>query len=147
MSSIESSTERMFEISDGSTGRGMEDIFLFAADSEREKTKERISEQVGEERKSSWSRGDKMRREGSVNASADASGGVDNVGVSGIGRGFCGGDDFLRGTRRGRLLSRSGLSGDLSSACEGVLEGGTAEGISASMSKCGAVLDKKSTVE
>ncbi len=84
-------------------GTLIEEIFLYAADSEREKTKERIREYVGDERKISWSWQDKMRRVGSWKIRVIMSGGGGRLGVSGTGRGFSEGA-FLRGTRRGSLF-------------------------------------------
>ena len=78
-------------------------IFLSAADSEREKIKERIREYVGEERKMSWSWEDKMRRVGFWKIRLDMSGGGGRIGVSGTGRAFWEGP-FLRGMRGGSLF-------------------------------------------
>lgn len=85
----------------------MEDIFLSAADFEREKTNESIREYVGEERKTSRSDGRTTRRDGFTKEIVTGSGTGGSEGVSGTGSGFCGACFFLRGTRRGRLLSFS----------------------------------------
>lgn len=74
-----------------------EEIFLPAAASDSEKTKERIREWVDEAWKSSWSCGDRMRRVGFVNSRLEAWSGGGNGGVSGIGRGFCEGKGRVRG--------------------------------------------------
>ncbi len=66
-------------------GKSIEEIFLCAADSEREETKERIREYVGDERKTSWSWQDKMRRVGSWKIRIVMSGGGGRFGVSGTG--------------------------------------------------------------
>lgn len=103
-------------------GTCIEEIFLSAADSEREKTKERIRECVGDERKISWSWDDKIRRVGSWKIRSDMSGGGGRLGVSGIGRGFCEGV-FLRGMRRGSPFWSFGLLGvsfELVPATEGM---------------------------
>ncbi len=49
------------------------------------KTKARMSEYVGEERKSSWSRGERIRRIGMLNCTLSSAGGSGNEGVSGAG--------------------------------------------------------------
>ena len=92
----------------------MDDIFLSVADSEREKTKERISEWVGEETNSSWSCGLSIRRVGVVKTNADVSGGRGRGVVSGAGRGFWDGALFFRGIRRGSLSRRVGSRGPVS---------------------------------
>jgi hypothetical protein len=53
ISSICDRTDRIVDMMEDSDGRGMEEIFLLAAASEREKTKDRTREYVGEARKSS----------------------------------------------------------------------------------------------
>jgi hypothetical protein len=88
ISSICDRTLRMVDIMEDSDGRGMEEIFLLAAASDREKTKDRTREYVGEVRKSSWSCEDMIRRVGAKKPEADRVGGGGNGGVSGIGRGF-----------------------------------------------------------
>lgn len=65
VSSIESSIDSILWIIGCAEARAIEEIFLSAAESEREKTKERMREWVGDERKMSWSRDDKIRRVGS----------------------------------------------------------------------------------
>ena len=55
ISSIDSNMESIFWIVGLVVGTSTEEIFLSDADSEREKTKERMSEYVGDERKISWS--------------------------------------------------------------------------------------------
>ena len=81
----------------------IEEIFLSATDSERENTKERMREYVGDERKISWSWEDKIRRVGFWKTRLERFGGGGSFGVSGMGRGFFAGA-FLRGMRRGSLL-------------------------------------------
>ena len=81
----------------------IEEIFLSAADSDREKMKERMREYVGDERKISWSWEDKIRRVGFWKTRLETFGGGGSFGVSGIGRRFCEGA-FLRGMRRGSLF-------------------------------------------
>jgi hypothetical protein len=88
ISSICDRTERMVDMMEDSDGRGMEEIFLLVAASEREKTKDRTREYVGEARKSSWSCGDRIRRVGATKWEVGGAGGGGNGGVSGIGRGF-----------------------------------------------------------
>lgn len=81
---------------------------------------------MGDARKSSWSFSDRIRRSGSENLRVETSGGGANLGVSGTGRGFCGGGGFLRGTRVGiaflgvELLARASRSGSENSV---VVEG------------------------
>ena len=103
VSSIESRMERMLWVLEWMVETWIEEIFLSAADSEREKTKERMREYVGEERKISWSWEDKIRRVGFWKIRLERFGGGGSFGVSGIGRGFCEGA-FLRGMRRGSLF-------------------------------------------
>ena len=91
-------------------GTSTEEIFLSVADSEREKTKERMREYVGDERKIPWSWEDKIRRVGSWKIRMDESGGGGRFGVPGTGRAFCEGA-FLRGMRRGSFLWPSVLIG------------------------------------
>ena len=72
---------------------------------------------MGDARKSSWSFSDRIRRSGSENLRVERSGGGAKVGVSGTGRGFCGGGGFLRGTKVGiaflgaELLARASRNG------------------------------------
>ncbi len=71
-----------------------------------------------------------MRRVGLAQVIVDGSGGGGSVGVSGTGTGFCSGIDFfLRGIRRGKLLSwwRLKEAGDL--VCMGGVDCEVAEGI------------------
>lgn len=85
---------------------------------------------MGDARNSLWSFSDRIRRSGSENLRVDRSGGGANVGVSGTGRGFCGGGGFLRGTRVGiaflwaALLARASRSGSEDSVVvEGIDDG------------------------
>lgn len=55
VSSTDSNMESILWIVGCVVGTSTEEIFLSAADSEREKTKERMREYVGDERKMSWS--------------------------------------------------------------------------------------------
>ena len=81
---------------------------------------------MGDARKSCWSFSDRIRRSGSENLRVDRSGGGTNAGVSGIGRVFCGGGGFLRGTRVGiaffgeELLARASRRGENSVVDEGI---------------------------
>lgn len=61
-----------------------------------------------------------MRRLGWVKMRVDASGGGCRGGVSGMGRVFWGGP-FLRGTRRGSFLRRSGIG--VGTECAAIAEG------------------------
>lgn len=101
--SIESKMERILWMLACVVGTWIEDILLSAADSEREKMKERMREYVGDERKISWSWEDKMRRVGFWKIRLDTSDGGGRLGVCGNGRGFCEGA-FLRGMSRGSLF-------------------------------------------
>jgi len=105
VSSIESRIDSTLRIDGCTEDRLTEEIFLSTADFEREKTKDRMSVYVGDERKRSWSEGWIIRRVGFVEVRVDGSGGTGRVGVSGTGRGFRGEAFFLRGMRRGSFSS------------------------------------------
>lgn len=57
-------------------------------DSERVKIQETTRLCVGEERKSPWSLGERILRDGTLNVTLDRSGGSERPGLSGVGRVF-----------------------------------------------------------
>lgn len=101
-----------------------------AQESERENMKDSMRVWVGDERKSPWSCGVSMRRDGLVKSMVESSGGAGSGGVGWGGRGLSEGrDGRLRGVRRGSLAERSGIFCSGEHASIGCEESVVAEGM------------------